>query len=262
MHMHDRECCYRYWNDKKVRFREADFLDHPRVPQAVRDAAVRLVVSDKAPAPEAGSAAARFTALLKPGSPMSAVRAAVGNANQAARLVEIGVADIRRLCKWLGSTTANARFNSLMRYVLHESARYCPLEDHHEAVANVKGWNWRNPFTAYNCTWGFSAPADYPEPVDGTSPCGPPPVPKVLAELPNSTTCARAMLCQYHVSEVGKPSIPLGEASRCNLEGYGGLDYEEFGPRVKAALAAMPGGRCTYPDGVTPNSPRGVIVFE
>ena len=39
-------------------------------------------------------------------------------------------------------------------------------------------------------------------------------------------------------------------------------DYDEFGDRVKAALAAMPTGRCPYPDGVTPNSPRGEIVFE
>ena len=83
----------KYWNDKRVRFREADFLDHPNVPQAVRDAAVRLLVSDKAPVPETGSAAARFSAVLTPGAPMTAARAAVAAANPRARLVEIGVAD-------------------------------------------------------------------------------------------------------------------------------------------------------------------------
>eukprot|EP00967_Tisochrysis_lutea_P059972 scaffold76531_cov31-Tisochrysis_lutea.AAC.2 len=154
----------------------------------------------------------------------------------------------------------------LYRYILHESARYCPLEDHHEAVANVPGWNWRNPFTAYNCTWGFSPPTDYPEPEDGLSPCtrGGNGLGGELGRFhdrPNSTTCARAMLCDYHVRSDGAPSIPLESASRCNLEGYQGVDYKEFGESVKKALAAM-GGRCPYPDGVTPNSPRGEIAFE
>ena len=58
---------------------------------------------------------------------------------------------------------------SVHRYVLHESARYCPLEDHNEAVANVPHWNWQDPFTAYNCTWGFAAPAELPEPADGVN---------------------------------------------------------------------------------------------
>ena len=25
------------------------------------------------------------------------------------------------------------------------------------------GFDWRNPFTAYNCTWGFHSPAPFPE---------------------------------------------------------------------------------------------------
>jgi len=70
------------------------------------------------------------------------------------------------------------------------------------------------------------------------------------------------MLCDYHVGPDGHQSIPLEQASRCNLEGYGGVDQATYGSRAKAALAAMPGGRCPYPDGVTPISPRGAIVFE
>lgn len=145
-------------------------------------------------------------------------------------------------------------------------------------MGNTPGWNWRNPFTAYNCTWGFAPPADFPEPADGSSPCGRRQGPAAGAQSPgggtgsavglgvserlNSTTCPRAMLCDYHVRSDGTPSIPLHRASRCNLEGYAGLDYATFGDRVKQALAGMEGGRCAYPDGVTPNSPRGEIVFE
>ena len=55
------------------------------------------------PSPDANPKA-RFTATLRPGAPMSAVGAAVDAANPDARLVEIGVEDVRRLCKWLGSS--------------------------------------------------------------------------------------------------------------------------------------------------------------
>ena len=66
---------------------------------------------------------------------MSEAASAVRAANPRARLIEIGVADIVRLCRWLGSSGANARFNALMRYVLSESARFCPNEDHDPVVA-------------------------------------------------------------------------------------------------------------------------------
>ena len=156
----------KFWNDKKVNFREADFLDHPSVPPVVSEA-VRVVVKERnVRTPSPGSAEARMQVVLKPGTPMSDVRAAVRRANPNARLVEIQAADLRRLCKWLGSTSANQAFNSLQRYVLHESSRYCPREDHDDSISNVPSWNWRNPFTAFNCTWGMAAPADFPEPKD------------------------------------------------------------------------------------------------
>ena len=135
---------------------------------------------------------------------MSEVNAAVRAANPDARLIEIGVEDIRRLCKWLGSTAANRAFNAKMRYVLHESSRYCPGEDHRSEVANIPNWNWRNPFTAYNCM-GFATPSDYPEPEGGLTDaaqatravCGSGAAPgRKLVERDNSTTCARAMLCR------------------------------------------------------------------
>ena len=54
------------------------------------------------------------------------------------------------------------------------------------------------------------------------------------------------------MSPEGRPSKPLHLGSRCNLEGYAGLDYDVFGNATRAALAAMPEGRCPYPPGDTP----------
>ena len=72
-------------------------------------------------------------------------------------------------------------------------ARFCPLEDHNTDVANVAGWNWRNPFTAYNCTWGFHHPTAYPEPPPGAAaPCDLESGAGMhVVERDNSTTCAR-----------------------------------------------------------------------
>ena len=131
-----------------------------------------------------------------------------------ARQVEIGVPDIRRLCKWLGSTDANRRFNRLARYVLHESSRYCPSEDHDSSVDGAQ-WNWRNPFTAYNCTWGFATPTDYPEIAEGgRAPCAKGEAGVSLVERSNSTTCPRVMLCDVHVGPDGHVGKPLEKASR------------------------------------------------
>ena len=44
---------------------------------------------------------------------------------------------------------------------LCRSSRYCPNEDH--GGFGAPGFNWQNPFTAYNCTWGFRAPMEFPE---------------------------------------------------------------------------------------------------
>ena len=65
-------------------------------------------------------------------------------------------------------------------------------------------------------------------------------------------TCARSMLCDVHVEPDGRQSRPLDKASRCNLEGYGGVDYDTYGAQISAALKEMPDGRCTMPPGDVP----------
>uniref|UniRef100_A0A7S3BTX1 Uncharacterized protein n=1 Tax=Haptolina ericina TaxID=156174 RepID=A0A7S3BTX1_9EUKA len=182
---------------------------------------------------------------------MSDLAAHVDAANPHARLIEITTSDVRRLCKWLGTPEENRKFNRLMRYVLAESARFCPEEDHLGHVANVPNWNWRNPFTAFNCTWGMAHPADFPEPGPSEGvPCGPKGGPSLaVVERVSSTTCARAMLCSVDATSDGRD---VGDWTRCNLEGYGGVDYDTYGPQIKATLAAMPDGRCPYPPGDVP----------
>ena len=49
---------------------------------------------------------------------------------------------------------------SLIRYILTESSRYCPNEDF--GGYGARAFDWQNPFTAYNCTWGFVSPAPFP----------------------------------------------------------------------------------------------------
>lgn len=237
------------WNTKGVRFREADFLDHPSTSKEILSAAVRVEVTPPAVLPPPDSDEARFTAAVRPGTPMSDLERAVEMANPRARLVEIATADVPKLCKWLGSTEQNRAFNRLMRYVTSESARFCPLEDHNAQVANRAGWNWKNPFTAYNCTWGFAHPTSYPEPEDGRPPCGMGSEGMSLSERSNSTTCPRTMLCDANTTPEG---MDVGKWSRCNLEGYGGVDYETYGKQIEESLAAMPGGRCPYPPGDRP----------
>ena len=87
----------KHWDDKAVRFREADFLDHPSTAREITEAAVRLIVHPTAPAAAAGSAEQRFTATLRPGAPMTEAASAVADANPDARLVEIGAPDLLSL---------------------------------------------------------------------------------------------------------------------------------------------------------------------
>ena len=133
----------------------------------------------------------------------------------------------------------SAACHRLSRYVLTESSRYCPREDHRPPPGP---WDWRNPFTAYNCTWGFHPPAPYPE----DYPCREGGV--ELIERGNSTTCPRQMLCSWDVREDGSES---GEITRCNIEGYNGMGLEHL-LATRRALAQMPEGRCPYPPGDRP----------
>ena len=246
------------WNNKGVKFREHTFLANRLVPAALRDNRVRVSVAARGEAPPPSTAHAVH---LRYGTPMADVRAAVLLANPAARVVEIEAPHLKRLCRWLGTAEKNKAFNALQRYVLTESSRYCPNEDH--GGYGAPGFNWQNPFTAYNCTWGFHPPSTYPE----TYACGSGGAGGAggaggeyggagveLVERDNSTTCPRQMLCDFNVRPDGTDTAKL---TRCNIEGYGGL-----APQFKAAtvhmLAQMPGGRCPYPPGDRP----GILGFD
>ena len=219
------------WAMKGVRYREAAFLDHPAVPRSVRANTVKLAVGGEQP--PMGSAAARFTTAIPHGAAMHEVGAAILRANAEYRVVEVSVGELRQLCPWLGSEQKNREFNALARYVLTDSCRFCPVEDH-RWFAN---WDWHNPITAYNCTWGFHYPTQYPEtwPACGAG---------HLQERTSSTTCPRTMLCEWHTHADGRET---GKINHCNLEsgGYGGAtEWREVSAK---ALAAMPDGRCPYP---------------
>ena len=240
------------WNKKKVRFREAAFLEnlpeagHIGVLAKLKANTVRVRVPPPGAAAANGSAAPGEV-VVPSGSPLTAVASAVRAANAEVRMVEIHIDDLRRLCRWLGSTQKNQEFNSLIKYILTESSRYCPSEDHH----GFGGWNWRNPFTAYNCTWGFHYPALYPLKEPCAAPGAPPPP---FAERPNSTTCPRQMLCSWHTQPDGRET---GKITFCNIEGGWGEDPRYHGP-AKHMLSQMPDQRCPYPDGVTPGGGRGL----
>ena len=237
------------WNRKNVRFREHTFLQNPNVPQALKSNRVRVRV---APRGEGALAPSNATTVSLPyGTPMAGVRAAVLAANPAVRVVEIANADLRRLCRSLGTARRNREFNRLAKYILTESSRYCPQED--MGGYGAPGFDWQNPFTAYNCTWGFHAPTPFPEDDractaaagDGGT------YGTVLSERSNSTTCPRQMLCDYNTLPDGSETKPI---TWCNIEGYNGI-RQEYLSSTRAMLSQMPDGRCPYPPGDRPGMP-------
>jgi len=307
------------WAAKRVRWREHTFLDNSNVPPELRANTVTLRVLEEGAAPAASlststiataspavpgaslatatvatttatatsGAAAPAELVLPYGTRMSDVLALVRREHPGVRVIKVANADLRRLCRWLGSSRANADFNTLTRYILTESSRYCPQEDH--GGYGAAGFNWQNPFTAYNCTWGFHAPTPFPteEAACGTAaarsaPAGTaagtvartagatagataPALPQVdahgeplpgsdgvrMAERPNSTTCPRIMLCDYNIRDDGSMTQSI---KWCNIEGYNGM-LPQYKPSAQAMLAKMPGGRCPYPPGDQPGVP-------
>jgi len=231
------------WNSKGVRFREHTFLDNANVPQSLRDNKVELAVAEMGVAVRPASS----TFVEVPfGTRMSEVRALILAANPAARVVEIRKADLGRLCRWLGSAEKNVAFNTLVKYILTESSRYCPSEDH--GGYGAPGFDWQNPFTAYNCTWGFHHPALFPtEDRCAAGTLG-------LPERGNSTTCPRQMLCDWNVLPDGRETKPI---TWCNIEGYNGMEARHL-PATRSMLAGMPDGRCPYPPGDRP----GMLGFD
>ena len=124
----------------------------------------------------------------------------------------------------------------------------------------------QNPFTAYNCTWGFVSPALFPldrqqcEVAERSSSSGgvrhvdPREPSPGMAERDNSTTCPRQMLCDYNTMPDGRITRPI---TWCNIEGYNGM-RPQYLPTTRAMLASMPGGRCPYPPGDVP----GMLGFN
>ena len=245
------------WNSKNMNFREHTFLANENVPAALKEGTLTLTVAAAGEAVVPSASPSRLE--LPHGTPLAAVKALVLRHNPAVRVIKVSNEHLRRLCRWLGSAAQNAAFNKLIKYILTESSRYCPAEDHGN-YGGQGNWNWQNPFTAYNCTWGFHHPQLFPADdsgcarasVDGA-------ISSVrasveLVERGNSTTCPRQMLCDFNVRPDGTDTAKL---TRCNIEGYGGL-----APQFKAAtvhmLAQMPGGRCPYPPGDRP----GILGFD
>ena len=75
-----------------------------------------------------------------------------------------------------------------------------------------------------------------------------------FVEREHSMTCPRQMLCNWNVGADGVQYGTLidGTFTRCNIEGYNGLDYEKFGNMTRQVLASFPEGRCPYPPGDRP----------
>ena len=234
------------WNKKGVKFREHTFLSNPNVPESLKRNTVRLTVAPEGSAVRSPPSANAVEVTY--GTSMALVRAAVLSANPSARVIEVANADLRRLCRTLGSAARNRDFNTLMRYITTESSRYCPQED--MGGYGGPGFDWQNPFTAYNCTWGFHAPSPFPED-DSACPASGGGRGTVLAERGNSTTCPRQMLCDYNILPDGRETKPI---TWCNIEGYNGM-RQEYLPTTRAMLKQMPGGRCPYPPGDKPGMP-------
>ena len=249
------------WNKKGVRFREHTFLDNPHVPASLKQNRVVVTVGARGEPAQPSNATHVH---LPYGARMADVKAAVLAANPRVRLVAICNQHLRRLCRWLGSARRNAEFNALTRYILTESSRYCPQEDH--GGYGAPGFDWQNPFTAYNCTWGFHYPKPFP--VDEAA-CAAAAAPATSAatsstvagassdgadERGNSTTCPRQMLCDWNTRPDGAETKPI---TWCNIEGYNGM-MQKWLPATRAMLKKMPDGRCPYPPGDRP----GMLGFN
>jgi hypothetical protein len=155
---------------------------------------------------------------------VQAVGAAIDAVAPHAQLIETGAADVRRLCKWLGTKGANTRFNNLMRYVLTESAPTARTPPSAPMATSAQC-----PLTAWHCSARISHCIQCP----------------LTAWHCVHCRCPRAMLCDWNTLKEGGENGK--RISRCNLEGYGGLDYETFGGDVSHVLDGLPEKRCPYP---------------
>ena len=85
------------------------------MPRALRENGVLLSVAAEGAPPRPASSNNATHVEVPHGTAMSNVKAALFAANPAARVVEITAPDLRRLCRWLGSSEKNRAFNALTR---------------------------------------------------------------------------------------------------------------------------------------------------
>lgn len=151
------------WRAEGVRYREPAFLEHT-LAEPIRAAAVRLTVGRGGGTAARGSDESRAAVEVPPRSALAAVAGAVASASPRARLVEVALDDLRRLCHaWLGSAGATARFNQRMRRALAEpGAAFCAAEAN-PAFHGWARWAQAGPAARLNCTRGLPPPADYAE---------------------------------------------------------------------------------------------------
>jgi hypothetical protein len=178
-----------------------------------------------------------------------------------------------------------------MKYTLTESSRYCPQED----MGGYGGpaFNWQNPFTAYNCTWGFHHPTPFPTTeaacevaadaagvggadlaggaaasgatIKGPAPWSPAPLPLVDSQgeplpaldgvsMPERPNSTTCPRIMLCDYNIREDGSVSSPIRWCNIEGYNGM-LPAFRPAAQAMLATMPDGRCPYPPGDQPGVP-------
>ena len=128
-----------------------------------------------------------FVAEVEPGSTWPDVASAVLSANRDARLVEVGVADLRRLCRSFGEAERTRRFNRLASYVLTAKHAFCAAEEN----PGFLGWSRLEEAPPLNCSWGFLPPTKYPEELGRCAAND--------HELASSAACVRSAKCSHDV---------------------------------------------------------------
>jgi len=140
------------WEEQEVPVRAASFLYHPQANASLRGARVRLRVAGGAEAAEAAQAPLapgdpipplpppREERTVAAGTRLSDIRAALGAA-RGVPVLEVGAADLRRLCVDLGSPQANREFDHVMQALL--------------GPAEMVRFNYRH----MDSVWGFRPPA-------------------------------------------------------------------------------------------------------
>ena len=144
------------WHRAGLDFRESSFFDNPKKLSRVLDAVVRVSVGRGDAT--AGTPGAEFSAALPRGARLADVAAVARSKLRAVAVVEISAADLKLLCRTLGSAEADRAFDDQMRSVLSDSASFCTAEDN-PAFHGYREWNSRaDQKQQLNCSYGFLPP--------------------------------------------------------------------------------------------------------